>query len=655
METQDKYRHVLSPIRIGGVEVPNRVVRTAHATGFAAGEMSDRLIAYHEARARGGVGLTIVEIMGVHQSSPGSLLAFLPNVVENQKRLMDAVSPYEMKVFQQIWHAGNGAVPMDGSPPWAPSDVPSPIGPRVPRPMTKMQIDEIVNAYAHATRVCKQAGMHGIEVHAAHGYLVQQFLSANTNRREDDYGGGLENRMRFLLEVMRACHAEAGEGFAVGLRLSSDLVNHGVGITENTAVVEALKAEGLADFVNMSLGSYQSFPKFIGGMHEPTGYELDTAVPVGQHADVPVIVTGRFRTLEEVEQVIGRGDADLVGMTRATLADPDLVNKTRAGQEHRIRPCIACNQGCLGQLMQRIGVGCAVNAAAGFEQTLGDDKLVAVESAKKVLVIGGGPAGMEAARVAALRGHQVVLTEATADLGGALRYAGMAPTRQQFNDLVHWAETEVYEAGVDVRLSTYVTEADIADLAPDHVILATGAEPRLDGVQLSHPGDPIEGADLPHVISTNTLFTERDAAATHALVIDETGHYEALAAAEHLVSKGANVTYVTRFTSVAPEMEGPHMIEPFHERMAGKPFAYHVNTRVLKVDGQSATLQSIHGGETIQVNADCVVFVSLNKPRDELVPVLEAAGIHYSYAGDVNTPLFLVAATAQGHQAGRVV
>ena len=146
METQEKYRHVLSPIRIGDVEVPNRVVRTAHATGFAAGEMSDRLIAYHEARARGGVGLTIVEIMGVHQSSPGSLLAFLPNVVENQKRLMDAISPYEMKVFQQIWHAGNGAVPMDGSPPWAPSDVPSPIGPRVPRPMTKMQIDEIVNA-----------------------------------------------------------------------------------------------------------------------------------------------------------------------------------------------------------------------------------------------------------------------------------------------------------------------------------------------------------------------------------------------------------------------------------------------------------------------------------------------------------------------------
>ena len=649
------YENVLSPISIGGVAVPNRVVRTAHATGYNAGKMSDRCLHYHLARAKGGVGLTILEIMGVHPSSPGSFLGFLPTVVEGHKRLMDALSPYEMKVFQQLWHAGHGATPMDGSAPWAPSDVPGVLSQDVPRAMSKMQIDEVVEAFALSARHCKQAGLHGVEIRAAHGYLVQQFLSANSNVREDDYGGSLDNRMRFLLEVMRAVYAEAEDGFAVGLRLSHDLVKFGVGVEENSAVVDALMTEGITDFVNVSLGSYQSFPKFIGGMHEPVGYELDTAVPVGKHSKVPVIVTGRYRTLEEVEQVIRRGDADLVGMNRATIADPDLVVKTMEGREDDIRPCIACNQGCLGQLMDQMGVGCAVNAAAGFEEKLGDDNLGKVDSPKKILVIGGGPSGLETARVAALRGHQVILAEAMADLGGTLNYAAMAPTRQQFKDFVHWADRAVYAAGVDVRLSTYVTPDDLAQIAPDYIVLATGAEPRVDGVQLSHPGEPFEGEQLRHVISTNELFADPNCQATNALVVDETGHYEALAAAEFLISKGASVTFVTRHYSIAPRMEGPHMIEPFLERVADKPFTFHERTRVLKVDGQSAVIKSIHDGPETTINADLVVHVSMNRPRDGLIPVIEESCIPFSCVGDAVSPRFLVAAVASGNAVGRSI
>jgi 2,4-dienoyl-CoA reductase-like NADH-dependent reductase (Old Yellow Enzyme family)/pyruvate/2-oxoglutarate dehydrogenase complex dihydrolipoamide dehydrogenase (E3) component len=649
------YEHVLSPIMIGNVEIPNRVVRTAHATGFVRGVANDRVIAYHAARARGGVGLTILEIMGVHPSSPASFMAFMPGVLEGHKRLMDAINPYGMKVFQQLWHAGHGGTPIDGSAPWSASDVPNPLSPHVPRAMTRAQVNEVIEAYVNAARLCREAGLHGVEVHGAHGYLLQQFLSPNTNKREDEYGGSLENRMRLLLEVMRATHAEATTDFAVGVRLATDLVNFGVGVEENQAVVKALRDEGLADFVNISLGNYQTFPKMIGGMHEPAGYELETAVPIGACADVPVIVTGRFRTLEEAEQVIRRGDADLVGMTRATIADPEIVNKTRAKQEDRVRPCIACNQGCLGGLMAGTGVACAVNAAAGFEETLGDDKLAPVATPRKILVIGGGPAGMEAARVAAKRGHKVVLAEATADLGGTLRYAAMAPTRHQFTDFVQWAQNEVYAEGVDVRLSTYVTKEDVKALAPDHVILATGAEPRVDGIQLSHPGEPMVGVELDHVISSNELFSRQKITVTNALVVDDTGHYEALAAAEFLIAHGASVNLVTRHTSLAPGMEGPHMVEPFLERMAGKPFSYHVNTRVLRVDGQSAAIQSIHGGSTVSVNADLVVFVSLNRPRDELATVLEAAKVPYSLVGDVRSPGFLVTAISQGHTVASMV
>jgi 2,4-dienoyl-CoA reductase-like NADH-dependent reductase (Old Yellow Enzyme family)/thioredoxin reductase len=651
------YERILSPIDIGGVSIPNRVVRTAHATGIGAGRMDEDLVAYHEARARGGVGLTVVEIMAVHPSSPGSLNAFDPTLVDGYRKLMDAVRPHGMKVFQQLWHAGHNSMPLGGGAPWSASDIPSPLLGVVPRPMSKAQIDEIVQAFAAAAKLCKDGGLDGVEIHAAHGYLIQQFLSPNSNVREDDYGGSLENRMRFLLDVMRAVRAAVAEpGFAVGIRIASDLTGGGVGIDANAAVVRALRREGLADFVNISLGNYHSFPKMIGGMHEPAGYELETAVPVGVEANVPVIVTGRFRTLEEADQVVRLGQADLVGMTRATIADPDLVAKTRAGRADRVRPCIACNQGCVGQLLgPERRVGCAVNAAAGFERKLGDDKLVATDAPKSVLVIGGGPAGMEAARVAAKRGHRVILAEAAPDLGGTLLFAARAPRRQALFDIVKWLEDEVYAEGVDVRLSTYVTADDLASFGADHVILATGAEPRLDGVQLSHPGEPFEGCGLSQVISSNDLFARADIPGSSALVVDDVGHYEGLAAAEHLAAAGLPVTLVTRHPTLAPLVRSALMVDPALERLANYRFAYHVGTRVRAVDGQSATLQWVTGGPDWKVNADLVVFVSLNRPRLELLDAIEAAQIPCTVIGDAMSPRFLVKATADGNAAGRAI
>jgi 2,4-dienoyl-CoA reductase-like NADH-dependent reductase (Old Yellow Enzyme family) len=651
------YEHVLRPIVIGGVTVPNRTVRTAHATGIGGGRLSDGLIAYHAARARGGFGLTVLEILAVHPSSPGTLNAFDPTISDAYHRLMDEVRAHGMRVFQQLWHGGHNAMPLDGSPPWSPSDVPSPELGVVPRPMTRAQIDEIVGAYAAAARLCRASGLDGVEVHAAHGYLIQQFLSPNANRRQDDYGGSLENRMRLLLEVMRAVRAAvARPGFAVGIRLASDLTHGGIGVEENVAVVEALKAEELADFINLSLGSYHSFPKMIGGMHEPTGYELESAVAVGRHADVPVIVTGRFRTLEEAEQVVRLGQADLVGLTRASIADPDLVSKSAGGQADRVRPCIACNQGCVGQLLgPERRVGCAVNAAAGFEATLGDDRLVPAAEAKRILVIGGGPAGMEAARVAAKRGHRVTLAEAMPDLGGTLNLAARAPRRHALIDFVRWLEAEIYAEGVDVRLSTYVTDADLPGFAADHIVLATGAEPRLDGVQLSHPGEPIDGIALPHVLSANALFALPEVTGTRGLVIDDVGHYEALACAEHLLQAGLDVTFVTRHSAVAPRVRSALMVDPALERFGNRRFTHHVGTRVVRVDGQSAWLQPLSGGDVVRVDADLVVFVSLNRPRLELLAAIEASGRAFTLVGDANTPRFLVRATAEGNAAGRTV
>lgn len=649
------YEHVFSPIAIAGVQVPNRVVRTAHATGIGGGRLTDDLIAYHEARARGEVGLSILEILAVHPSSPGTLNAFDPTLLDGYKRLMERIRPHGMKVFQQVWHAGHNASPLDGSPPWSASDIPSPMVGVVPRAMTHAQIREIIDAYVAAAALVRDGGLDGIEIHAAHGYLIQQFLSRNTNKRDDDYGGSFENRVRFLLEVMRAVRAEvAFNGFAVGVRLAADLTAGGIGPEDNVEVVKALAAEGLADFVNISLGNYHSFPKMIGGMHEPAGYELETATPVAVATNVPVIVTGRFRTLEEADQVVRLGQADMVGMTRATIADPDVVRKTRHGQADRVRPCIACNQGCVGQLLgAERRVGCAVNAAAGFETKLGEDKLDIATTPKNVLVIGGGPAGMEAARIAALRGHRVTLMEAAPHLGGTLRLAGRAPRRQGFNDIIDWLQGELYHLGVDVRLSTYVVADDIDAGSWDHVILATGAEPRLDGVQMSHPGEPIAGIELPHVQSANDILATSNPNGTHALVIDDVGHYEGLATAEHLAAAGLDVTMVTRLPTLAPLMRSALMVDPALERLGHQRFRYHVATRVLAVDGQQARMQPIHGGPIETIPADLVVFVSLNRPRDELAADLLARGLPHQLVGDANTPRFLVRAIAEGHAAAR--
>jgi NADPH-dependent 2,4-dienoyl-CoA reductase/sulfur reductase-like enzyme len=273
-----------------------------------------------------------------------------------------------------------------------------------------------------------------------------------------------------------------------------------------------------------------------------------------------------------------------------------------------------------------------------------------------VLVVGGGPAGMEAARVAARRGHTVTLAEARPDLGGTLSLAARAPTRHQLQDFVRWLEHEIYAEGVEVRLSTYVTEDDLAGFGADHVIVATGAEPRLDGVQASHPGEPIDGIHLPHVVSSNDLLGNAvGTPATHALVIDDVGHYEGLAAAEHLAQSGAKVTMVTRLPTLAPDVRSALMVDPALERLHRRDFTYHVGTRVLAVDGQSAALQAVTGGRTWSVNADQVVFVSLNRPRNELLTALDGQGTPYTLVGDANSPRFLVRAVAEGNAAGRSV
>jgi 2,4-dienoyl-CoA reductase-like NADH-dependent reductase (Old Yellow Enzyme family) len=650
-------RHIMNPIEIGPISVPNRVTRTGHGTGIGAGTMNDALINYHLAAARGGVGLTIIEALAVHSSAYPFLIAGAPGLVDGYRKLMEAVKPHGMRVFQQIGHLGNEIMQADGSPPWSSSDsVGAFVG--VPaEPMSKQQIREYIECCVEAALDCQRGGLDGVELHMAHGYLLQQFLSPLYNDRIDEYGGSEENRFRFALELVETVRRVLPASMALGVRLSSEVLPGGMGPGEVLKIAGILEDRGLVDYINLSLGTDYNPHKIIAAMHEPTGYELVFDAPVKRRLRLPVLVAGRFRTLEEADRVIAQGEADLVGMTRAHIADPDLVRKTLAGRVEEVRPCLGCNHGCIGGLLTMGRIGCTVNVAVGQEATLAEHLIRPSANPRRVLIVGGGPAGMEAARVAALGGHRVILCEGTNELGGCVAIAKRAPRRLGIGDITDWQSRELDRLGVEIRFGAYIEAGDVAALAPDILIVATGSTPRSDGRQMFTPKEYADGMDRPNVLSSHDLLLapkDRDFG-RRALVFDDPGHYEGIAAAESLLARGVSVTYATGHPSFAPKLAASLSAEPALERLAKGDFRLMTYAKLLGVRDQSAVLAHRYGGPPIEVEADTVIFVSHNAPNRELLDLLGEFKGPVIPVGDVRSPRYLQVAIREGHMAGRSI
>ena len=618
--------------------------------------MNDALVDYHVERAKGGVGLTILEALAIGTSVYPFLYSGAPGLVEGYQKLIAACEPFGMKVFQQIGHLGNDIPEADGSPPWSSSDTVGASAGIPAQAMSHEQIEFMIDCYRKAARDCAEGGLHGIELHMAHGYLVQQFLSPLHNRRDDEYGGSFANRTRFAVRLLKAVREEMPDHMALGVRLSAENLDGGMGPQDVRDVADLFEREGLIDFLNLSIGTDYNPHRMIGAMHEPSGYELESGRLAAHESAVPVIVTGRFRTLEEAEQVLRDGDGDLVGMTRAHIADPAIVRKTVEGDADDVRPCIGCNHGCIGGLISAGRMGCTVNVAVGAEATLSEDLITPSGNPQRVLVVGGGPSGLEAARIAALRGHDVILAEAAPDLGGTLNIAALAPRRAGIGDIVIWLEREVRRLGVDVRLSTFVERDDVEAIAPDAVIVATGSLPRMDGVQHLSPGFAAGGMDRRHVISSHELLTvgsNRDWGKS-AVVYDDTGHYEAVAAAEFLTERGVDVTFVTGHKSFAPGLEPALSDEAALERLArGARFRLVTYGKLLLVEDEHVRIAHRFGGEEKEVRADTVVFVSHNAPNADLIDALKDWDGTVIPVGDVRSPRYLQVAIREGHMAAR--
>jgi 2,4-dienoyl-CoA reductase-like NADH-dependent reductase (Old Yellow Enzyme family) len=645
------FGHVLSPFRIGSVELRNRVVRTSQGTGLGVGQqVSDDMVEFLVARARGGIALSFADIAQIHWSSPGMLDLSNDRCLPGLVRLTGAVHAEGMKLFQQIWHGGPTQLPWDSSAPWAASHVPDPGLGMLPVPMTQAMIDELIECFVDASLRARDGGIDGIELHAGHGYLFSSFLSPATNHRTDGYGGSAENRARFLCEVLAEVRAAVGPGFPVGVRMSPDGPADQTSASDLTTLTQRLERDGLIDFVDVSLGSHYGRDLLMGGAHEPPGYQLPTSEKITRQTALPTIVAGRFGTLAQAEKVIASGAADLVSMVRATLAEPELVTKTISGRVDEVRPCIACLQSCAGGLNTRGRAMCAVNPAAGRELTHGDAAITVAPTPLRVVVVGGGPAGMEAARAASVAGHLVTLLEAADALGGQLRL--VPPSRPEVAELVAFYAGELARRRVDVRLATRADAAAVRALRPAAVLVATGVTPRRDGFQTLRPAVPLPGLDQ------ITPYTGWDVLAGAplghtVLLLDEIGHYESVDVAQRLVDAGHRVLQVSRYALVAAnlEMRWEMVGAPLLARLLRGDFTFYGRSVLHRLDAGRAWVAPYEAPQLGQELAfDDVVFLSGGVPDRELQHSLDGAAPVVRVIGDASSPRRLEVALVEGRQ-----
>jgi len=478
------FRHLFEPLQIRGKRLKNRIMSSGHDTSMPTdNRVNERLIAYHRARAEGGVGLIVLQVAGVHDSARYTshvLMATDDTCIDGYRRLAETCHAHGTLVLSQIFHPGREIMESsDGllAVAYSASCAPNERFRVMPRALDQAMIDEIVGGYAAAARRLHQAGIDGVEVVASHGYLPAQFLNPRVNRRSDGYNGELEQRLRFLREVLAAVRAATDEQFIVGLRISAD-ERDTEGLTEDESLAAVLQLQGELDYVHIVAGTSASLGgavHIVPPMAVEAAYLAKEAGTFKARLAIPLFVTGRINQPQEAELILSRGQADVCGMTRALICDPLMPNKTDSGHSEDIRACIACNQACIGHFHKGLPISCIQHPETGRELQYG--QLAATARRKRVMVVGGGPAGMKAAAVAAQRGHEVTLYEATAQLGGQVLLAQLLPRRSEFGGASTNLQREMALAGVRVVRNTRVDRARVERERPELVIVATGAEP----------------------------------------------------------------------------------------------------------------------------------------------------------------------------------
>ena len=641
---------LFAPLRIGSVTVPNRIMQTAHSKQYSDRVESDRETAYFVRRARGGCGLFIAGNQFVHPTGSirGFEDAFRPEAVDADRRMTDAIHDAGSKVFVQLNHHGAQASPDGPDGPravYAPSRILSPSTAHATREMSVADIREMADAWALSAEIAQRGGFDGVEIHVAHGYLLHQFLSPLYNARTDGYGGDLSGRTRFAREVLAAVRQRVGDDFVVGIRIvANEFHPQGMDAAALREAISMLRGSTRLDFLDLAAGGYHNVHYVFPSAAMPYAWLRDEVAAVkAANGDIPVFGVGAALSPEQAEEVIRNGVADLVALTRAQIADPDLATKLREGRADGIRHCIRLNQGCLGRGSRGLAMSCTVNPQVGREQEW--PQRPTASTAQRWVVVGGGPAGMRAAVELATDGHAVTLFERERELGGQLRLARAVPGRDSIDLLVGDLRRDLLRAGVDVRLGVEATDALVNEERPDGIVLATGAV-ATRGTSLAIGGAYAEGFPVSGTVDAFSAVADPAALGRRIAVVDADGTAYASGIVLSLLEAVDELTLITPFETAFPHVGAGYDRPLLFDSLAAHPgFERLVSQRVERVG--SALLETtdvVTGRRVLLQGLDAVVAI---EPRSSVtVPGLDdpKGGIRIVTIGDAFAPRTIDAA-----------
>jgi 2,4-dienoyl-CoA reductase-like NADH-dependent reductase (Old Yellow Enzyme family)/thioredoxin reductase len=649
----DQFNYLSSPLKIGNMSIRNRVVFTAHETGYdftRDDNDGDRYITYLNARAKGGVGLIVAgplmiddttEMLGL--SAPDHKL-----LQGKMKRLADAVHESGARIIFQLVHFGRE---MDSHESLKPtmgfSALPSPDLQSMPHEMTLEEIEHMIDQYAAYAVDCKKAGIDGVELHGTHGYMLQQSWSWWANKRTDRYG----EQMAFACELIDRVRAAVGDDFVISVRISSDdLMPGGLGVEEMSTIARKLEATGKIDMLNTSEGSmFTTYAYAIGTSYIPLGAWVPFVSKIREELEtIPIVAAGRIKDHIQAEKILSDGHADMVAMTRAHIVDPEATNKAFARKFDDIRKCISCNQGCIERVFQYQDVLCLQNPATGHEEACG--VLKRADKAKQVMIVGAGPAGMECARMAALRGHKVEIYEKENKPGGQVNLICKDPARIDFDDLTRFQVMQLDKLGVPIHTGIEVTETMILKKAPECLVVATGSVPR--EIRMPVVEEPIPGYDCDIVMTLFDVYKNPGAVGNQVLIFDRLGRVYGLSTALFLLEMGKTVEIVTQLPHAGMHA-GATYIPLLYSRLFGKGVKMTPNVEVKGIEGDTVTLINVYNfKEETRTAIDTVIPILPQRAVDTIYRNVRQKVNDIYLIGDAAAPRNLMEAIHDGFHLG---